>query len=367
MENIISVGAGTHYENAKAWITAQQGDSIKMPNGQLFTLKKKNTKSALCVDSAGGDVNIPIKKLLPFGSDAYVPQVVRDLQDRLDAPNLNNDSSFFATDVVPVYDCPDTLSLARRIIRACNCSVNPKADVIDYLDNRLTKSEQKLSVDQQHTAGRIAARHLLGEFPCPMHDDKEYSVAEWKSFDTWFFRHHKTKELIAAAQTFDRLIKKRIGEKLFNTLFGYRRAKSATEMATSLKDCLHSWFIKADARNLDSMNSAYEYLLCRIDHQSERMTFILEHPAMFKTETDPQDLTDLLIDSCAFDLLQTILIWVHDITFGRNVRDPIPQFHDLTNGKTNIQQIKETHQLVKQQEEASEMNLPKKPQKRLLM
>ncbi|EPR7483957.1 hypothetical protein ACU8KO_002582 [Vibrio alginolyticus] len=349
MSKTVIVGRGTHYENAKGWVIADPGDSIEMPDGTLLTLVEKNPKSAVCTDKSGERVNVPLKKILPHGSDRYVTSVVRQLQDELPVQPCR--PSFLDVYDRPTYGCKMTMPLARRIIRACMLSTNPKQHVLDYLEGKISKADSKLSVEQKQTAAKIALSHLLGDFPCPMHDDNEYAVAEWKSFDTWFFRHNKTKQLIASAELFDKIIEKKIGQPLYSQLFKYRMARTATDLASSLKSCLDSWFSRADSHELKDMFEAYDYLQTRLDSQCDRMEFVLKHKEIFSAETPAQYVTDLLLQSRAQDLLKPILVTLHGLSFGSGIFHPLPEFADLSSGNVNIQDVRDA---MKADEEAKE-------------
>lgn len=139
------VGEGTHYEKALSWVKVAIGDNIKMPDGSIFKLEKKNAKSAVCIDDAGESVNIPIKKLLPNGSDAYVSSVVRQLQDSTEITFDANTEDYFQDSTLPNYECSDSLSLARRLIRANRCSTDPMKDILEHLANKLSKQDAGLS------------------------------------------------------------------------------------------------------------------------------------------------------------------------------------------------------------------------------
>lgn len=349
MSTTMIVGRGTHYENAMGWVVARPGDSVEMPDGTLLKLVEKNPKSAVCEDQSGERVNVPLKKILPHGSDRYVSSVVRQLQD--DLPLQSCRPSFLDNDETPSYGCDKTMPLARRIIRACMLSTHPKQDVLDYLKGKLTKADKKLSVEQQQMAARIALSHLLGDFPCPMHGDNEYAVAEWMSFDSWFFRHNKTKRLIKSAELFDEILEKKIGKRLYSRLFKNRMARTATDLASSLKDCLNSWFSKADTHELKDMFEAYDYLQTRLDSQCDRMEFVLKHKEIFSADTPAQHVTDLLLGSRAQDLLKPILVTLHGLSFGSGIFHPLPEFADLTMGKVDIQGVRDA---MKADEEARE-------------
>ena len=336
MNNTMIVGEGTHFEKARAWVKASVGDTIQMPNGALLTITKKNPKSAACVDANGEPVNVPIKKLLPHGSDAYVNSVVRQLQDELEQTTSDAEEVISEDVTASSYQCSKSLGLARRIIRANRCSTQPKKDVIAYIENSLSKQDKQLTVVQQQTAVTIAMRHLHGDYPCPMHSDTEYAAAEWMAFDTWYFNHHKTALLINAANNFDSYLKARLTEKAYNNIFRYRRARSATETTTGLRDCLHSWFTKDSDRCLKDMDEAYEYLMLRIDSQSARLEFIIHNIELFNADHCPHKLTELLIDSPAKDLLKPLLKYVHNIEFGTSMHHDIPQFVDLSAGNVTL-------------------------------
>lgn len=344
MSNTMIVGEGTHFEKARAWVKACVGDTIKMPNGAILTITKKNPKSAACVDANGEPVSVPIKKLLPHGSDAYVSSVVRQLQEELEQTTSDAEEVIAEDVTVSTYQCSQSLALARRIIRANRTSTQPKQDVIEYIENSLSKHDKQLSVEQQQSAITIALRHLHGDYPCPMHSDTEYAAAEWLAFDSWFFRHHKTELLNKAAEKFDSYIKARLTKKAYSNIFSYRRAKTATEKASGLRNCLHAWFTKDSARNLEAMDEAYNYLLQRIDSQSARMEFIIHNIELFNADQCPHKLTELLIDSPAKDLLKPLLVYVHGIEFGSSMRHSIPEFADLSSGNVTLAQCIEARE-----------------------
>ncbi|HFG1874028.1 TPA: hypothetical protein ACGF19_003009 [Vibrio cholerae] len=333
------VGEGTHYEKALSWVKVAIGDNIKMPDGSILKLEKKNAKSAVCIDDAGESVNIPIKKLLPNGSDAYVSSVVRQIQDSTEITFDANAEEYFQDSTLPNYECSDSLSLARRLIRANSCSTDPMKDILEHLANKLSKQDAGLSSTKKKNAAKLAARHLLGDFPVPMHDDTHYAAAEWLAFDTWFFRHHKTARLIELAKSFDETLKARIGQKAFSAVFAYRRAATALEQCTKLSDCLHGWFMRADTPTLDKMNEAYNHLLNRIDTQSRRMSFIIMNKEIFDSKTPVESVVTTLIDSDASDLLEPILMNIHNIEFGYSSRSALPTYSDLIGGRVSISDV----------------------------
>ncbi|EGQ7973589.1 hypothetical protein I7Z51_002512 [Vibrio parahaemolyticus] len=343
------VGEGTHYEKALSWVKAEIGDNITMPDGSNFKLEKKNAKSAVCLDDAGDRICIPIKKLLPHGSDAYVSSVVRQIQDSDEIHFDTKAEEFFQDNELPSYNCSNSLSLARRLIRANRCSTDPRRDILEHLSHKLSKADAALSGEVKKNAAKLAARHLLGDFPVPMHSDTQYAAAEWIAFDSWFFRHHKTSRLIELAKNFDDILKTRIGSKIFNTVFAYRRAATAKEQCTKLSDCLHGWFMRADTPTLQKMDEAYEHLMNRIDKQTSRMAYIVMHKEVFDINTPIELVVRTLINSDASDLLQPILVYLRNVEFGYSSRSVLPTYNDLLSGRVTITDIQDA--MVKREQD----------------
>ena len=335
MSKLIRAGGGNHFENATAWILANAGDQFEMTDGSILTLQAKNPKSGVFVDDNGNEETISIKRILPNGSDRYIVTAMRSqLSNVVEAPSYLDDLD------LPDYNDTKSLALARRIIRACTFSTTPKADILKYLAGGLSKADAKLSEESKTNAGRIAALHIIGEFPAPMNFDNEYAAAEWRSFGTWFYSHNRASQVITAAENIDKFIKSRIPEEIYKLVFSYNWAKTAKEKATGLKGCLNVWFDYSDKRKLEDMVEAHSYLNNKIDSQCQRMEFlVINWKSIFSAETTPQALTELLLDSPAQDLLKPLLVRIHSIDFGSGMHDSVPEFSDLAAGKVTVDDV----------------------------
>lgn len=335
MSKLIEVSGGTHFQNATAWVKAEAGDKIELNDGSILTLVSKNPKSGIFKNECDELETISIKRILPYGSDRYIVTAMRSLLNEIvEAPSYLDNLD------LPDYSDPRSLALARRIIRACTFSTTPKADILKYISNGITKVDAKLSDEAKQNAGRIAAMHITGEFPAPMHTDNEYAAAEWRSFGTWYFDHNRVKQVVIAAENIDKFLRSRVPEALYNSIFSYNWAKSCTTKASSLKNCLSSWFDFTDKRSLTDMHEAYGHLTSRIESQCERMEFLVVNwKVIFNPDTSPQELSSLLLNSPAQDLLKTILVRVHNIEFGSGTHDSVPQFNDLQAGNVTIENV----------------------------
>ena len=351
MKNIIEID-GTHYEKAKAWVLSKAGDSIIFPSGDSGTLLKKNPKSGV-FEINGKVCNIPIKKILDNGSDAYIKNVMRDIPIESSPSSAGGLETEFDLTLSPNRHCIESLPLARKIIRYLSCSTNLQADTSAYLQTRLSKAESLLSIDKLHNAAIIAIKHLSSDYPCPLRFNERYSLNEWQSFDSWFFSHKDVLQLIANAERFDKELLEAIGVNVYRSVFGEYKSKSAKTLACSLRSCLHSWFrISTNDREAQHMAEAYAHLMSRIDFQYKRMSFIKDNIIIFDKGANPQEVTDKVLNSPAQDVLDKILTNIHGIKFGYSSRSPIPQFSDLMIKRVNIKEIEDAQikERMKQEE-----------------